>query len=71
MIDLAQAIKAINTDADFAIESEDVNNIIWLNNTTPISKADIETKQTELQTAYDSQLYARTRKAKYDLLNQY
>ena len=32
--------------------------------------AEIATEVTRLQAVYDSQLYARSRKAKYDLLNQ-
>ena len=70
-MDLAKAIKAINTDASFQIDAEDIDNIIWLNGTTPISKADIEAKQTELQAAYDAQAYARNRKEEYDQLNQF
>ena len=69
-MDLAKAIKAINTNASFQIDAEDSDNIIWLNGTTPISKADILAKQTELQAAYDALDYSRLRKAKYDLLNQ-
>ena len=40
MIDLA--IKKINPNAEFTINADDINQITWLNNTTPISKADIE-----------------------------
>ena len=37
--------------------------------TEPTTSA-LATEVTRLQAVYDSQLYARTRKAKYDLLNQ-
>ena len=40
MIDLA--IKKINPNAEFNIDADDINQITWLNGTTPISKADIE-----------------------------
>ncbi len=40
MIDLA--IKKINPNAEFNIDADDINQITWLNETTPISKADIE-----------------------------
>jgi hypothetical protein len=44
----ARAIKAINKDAEFIIVDNDLDNIEWLNGTTPISKSNIETKMTEL-----------------------
>ena len=40
-----KAIKAINPDAEFTFN--DVDNITWLNGTTPISKSDIEQKINE------------------------
>jgi hypothetical protein len=42
---------------------------VQTNVTQPTAEA-LATELTRLQTEYDSQLYARTRKAKYDLLNQ-
>ena len=46
----AKAIKSININAEFKIIDENLNNIEWLNGTTPISKADIEAKMAELPT---------------------
>jgi len=46
-----KAIKAINTNAEFSILENDVNQITWLNGTTPISVADINSKITKLETA--------------------
>ena len=66
MITTAQAIKSLDATAEFTIY-EDV--ITWID-TTPISNSDITTEQERLQAVYVSQEYARTRKAKYDLLNQ-
>ncbi len=37
---------------------------------TPPTEAEISTKLSELETEYDSQAYARNRKAEYDALNQ-
>ena len=48
MID--KAILKINPDAEFVIGENDVNQITWLNGTTPIPKADIEAKIAELPT---------------------
>tara|TARA_R110002033_G_scaffold111176_1_gene156843 strand:- start:84 stop:380 length:297 start_codon:yes stop_codon:yes gene_type:complete len=39
-------------------------------NLVTLDESLITTEVTRLQTAYDSQAYARSRKAKYDLLNQ-
>jgi len=39
----------------------DVNTIEWHNGTTPIPKADIETKMVELQADYDAKQYQRDR----------
>jgi len=39
---IANAIKKINSEAQFTYQDEDINSIEWLNGTTPISKADIE-----------------------------
>jgi len=36
------AIKKINPNAEFTINGDDINQIIWLNGTTPIAKEDIE-----------------------------
>ena len=45
-----RAIKAINPNAEFSILEKDVNQITWLNDTTPISVADINAKIAELPT---------------------
>tara|TARA_R110001606_G_scaffold188363_1_gene336089 strand:- start:234 stop:533 length:300 start_codon:yes stop_codon:yes gene_type:complete len=69
MISLMEAIKVINPSAECTVP-ENIDNIIWHNNTTPISKADILAKQTELQTAYDNLDYARKRKAEYPSIEE-
>ena len=48
---IEKAIRKINSNAEFSIEADDVNQITWLNGTTPISVADIEAKIAELPTA--------------------
>ena len=59
MID--KAIKKINPLAEFRYENDDINNIQWLNGTTPIPKADIEAKMVEVQADYDAKQYQRDR----------
>ena len=61
MIDMAKAIHAINPSAQFKYSGADFSTLTWLNGTTPISQADIETKQAELQAEYDAKQYQRDR----------
>ena len=69
MID--KAILQINPDAKFTINADDINQINWLDGTTPISKTDIETKIAELQTEYDNLAYARARDLAYPSLKEF
>ena len=62
---IEKAILKINPNAKFAINADDINQITWLNETTPIAKADIEAKMAELQTEYDNNKYQRDRAAEY------
>jgi len=39
---IEKAIKKINSNAEFSVNENDINQITWHNGTTPISKADIE-----------------------------
>ncbi len=39
---IEQAILKINPNAEFSVNADDINQITWLNGTTPISNADIE-----------------------------
>jgi hypothetical protein len=64
-IAIIKAIKAINPSAEVSVNAEDFEQITWLNGTAVISKADIEAKQAELQTAYDNKKYQRDRAAEY------
>ena len=50
MKNYAQAIKEINQSAQFNLNGDDLDNIEWTNGTTPISKSDIEAKNTEIET---------------------
>ena len=59
------AIKAINPNAEFSIMDNDLDNINWVNGTTPIPKADIEAKMVEVQAEYDANKYQRDRAEEY------
>tara|TARA_R100000773_G_C4103746_1_gene47313 strand:+ start:151 stop:453 length:303 start_codon:yes stop_codon:yes gene_type:complete len=65
MTDIAQAIKAINPNAQFSVNAEDYEQITWLNGTTPIAVDTIKAKQAELQTAYNNNQYQRDREMAY------
>jgi len=39
---IAKTIKKINPNAEFSVNANDINQIIWLNGTQPISKSEIE-----------------------------
>ena len=45
------AIEAINSNAKFRIVDDSVDNITWLEGTTPIAKSDIEAKMIVLENA--------------------
>ena len=61
--DIISAILAINPDAagKVSVNAEDYEQITWKDGITPISRADIEAKQAELQAAYDAKQYQRDR----------
>ena len=63
MID--RAILAINSNAKFTVNADDINQITWLDETTPIPKADIEAKMVEVQADYDAKKYQRDREKEY------
>jgi hypothetical protein len=60
-----KAILKINPNAQVSISENDINTIVWENGTTPIPKADIETKMDELQAEYDAEEWKRNRQAEY------
>ena len=59
----ARAIKEINENAEFIIVEDDLDNIEWLNGTTPIPKADIEAKIAELPTEEEEKAQTETDKS--------
>ncbi len=73
MIRIAEGILAINKDAVFNVRGNDLDTctIEWLEETSPISKADIQTKMNELQAEYDALDYARARDVSYPSLKDF
>ena len=62
---IEQAIKLINPNAHYIIRENNLDKITWDDDTTAISKSDIETKMAEVQTAYDNNEYQRDRAIAY------
>ena len=64
---IQEAILKINPNAEVTVYGTDINNCTfeWHNGTTPIPKADIEAKMTELQAEYDAEEWKRNRQAEY------
>ena len=67
MITIIDAIKAINSNAEMVVRGEDIDDcqIEWHNGTSEISKVDIKTKISELETAYNNKEYQRKRASAY------
>jgi hypothetical protein len=69
---IIKAILKINPNAEVTIRGDDIDTceIIWLNGTTPIPKADIEAKMVEVQAEYDANQYQRDRATAYKELKE-
>ena len=65
MTDIINSILAINSNAQFSVNAEDVKQITWHDETTPIAEKDILAKQKELETAYENNKYQRDRAEAY------
>ena len=62
---IIEAILKINPNAEVTVNAEDINQITWLNGTTPISKADIEAKMAEMANEPEQSQYAQQRRNAY------
>ena len=58
-----KAIKVINPNAEVSVGNDDVNDVTWLNGTTPISVSDIQAKIAELPTLEEETAQKETEKA--------
>jgi len=62
---IVKAIKKINSNAKFSFFGEDLDNINWSEDTTPIPKADIEAKMNEMANEPEQSAYAEQRRNAY------
>jgi hypothetical protein len=68
MITTADALLSLKPKAEWVLHGDVLT---WMDDVqTEPTQSEIDAEVIRLQAVYDSQLYARTRKAKYDLLNQ-
>jgi len=65
-----KAIKKINPNAEVSVGNDSLDDITWLNGTTPIPKADIEAKMVEVQAEYDANQYQRDRATAYPSIQE-
>ena len=49
MTDIYKAILKVNPNAKFSVNANDINQITWLNGTTPISNTDIQAQFTAVE----------------------
>jgi hypothetical protein len=68
---ITEAILKINPNAQVSVNAEDINQITWLNGTTPIPANQILAKQIELQAEYNSNQYQRDRANEYPDFKDY
>lgn len=68
MTDVITAILEINPKAEVSCNNNNIDTIIWHNDTTPIPIANIQAKMNELQAEYDAEEWKRNRQAEYPTL---
>ena len=70
MTDIIKSILAINPNAQVSVNAEDINQITWLNGTTPIPANEILAKKQELIAEYNSKQYQRNRAKAYPSIQE-
>jgi hypothetical protein len=61
MTTIIKSILAINPKAEVSISADDINTLVWENETQPIPDNQILAKQIELQAEYEAKQYQRDR----------
>jgi len=69
MITIGQALQSLKPKAEWVLRGDELE---WLDTTqTEPTQSEIDAEVIRLQAEYDSQEYARNRKAEYEQLNQF
>ena len=74
IVSFCDALSSLVPEASFSAFYNDdgsLDRVVWESETAQPTDAEVNAEVTRLQAAYDAQDYARKRKAKYDLLNQF
>ena len=69
MITFIDAVKSLSSDKYISVSEN--GEVIWIDDDNHPTDSEIQAELTRLQAEYDSQEYARNRKAEYDQLNQF
>ena len=67
---IIEAILKINPNAQVSVNADDINQITWLNGTTPIPANEILAKQQELIAEYNAKQYQRDRAKDYPSIQE-
>ena len=67
-MEIYKAIQSLRPNVSFSMEGDDI--VTWESDLAQPTTLEINAEIIVLQAAYDALDYSRTRKAKYDLLNQ-
>jgi hypothetical protein len=70
LTDIIKSILAINPNAEVTVRADDIKQITWHRDTTPIAEADILAKQAELQADYEAKEYQRNRASEYPSIGE-
>jgi hypothetical protein len=70
MTDIIKSILKINPNAEVSVNANDINQITWLNGTTPIPANEILAKQQELIAEYEANQYQRDRAKEYPSIQE-
>jgi len=70
MTTIVNSILAINPTAQVSVSGNDVNTIVWHNETTPIPANEILAKQQELIAEYNAKQYQRDRAKAYPSIEE-
>ena len=68
---IIKAIQKLNPNAQVSVSGDDINSIVWKNETTPIPIEEIKIKVLEVQAEYDAQQYQRDRVKEYPDFKDY
>ena len=69
-MDVLSAILKINPNAKASVNGNDVNQITWNEDTTPIAINDIQAKQVELKAEFNAKQYQRDREMVYPTIQE-